>query len=203
MGGSTKMVELEHQHRDRLITLFTSAFSQYPLFEILLAHSEDRSGTEIRDIITFWVDIYLSNGYQLIGCIIDNMLIAGAMITPPDAEFDTKGIEELSKRLIDQIGQDMFVRLEDFENATESGLPLKTHHNLGILAVDPEFQRRGIGRLLIEHVSTEAALHATSSGVCLTTEALENVGYYQSLGFTTITQVTVHGIESWGMRLDL
>jgi ribosomal protein S18 acetylase RimI-like enzyme len=68
--------------------------------------------------------------------------------------------------------------------------------HLAFLATDPDFQRRGIGRRLMEHVLSRA--DADGTRVWLETSDPVNVPLYEKFGFTTITEARGgHGLPTF------
>ena len=197
--ASHKIDTLDAKHRQLLVALFCAAFEEYPLFRILFDESGDDYDRHLRDLMQFWVDIYIGNQLGLHGCFRKDKLAGAALVSPPGGGVYPNTLENLIERVVQQLGVDTFSKLEEFERRTEAALPTDTHHFLGILASDPQFQRQGVGRTLIEHVKRVARKSGGSSGICLTTEAVENVKYYELQGFRTISHVDVFGLQSWGM----
>nr|GAT45332.1 predicted protein [Mycena chlorophos] len=67
-----------------------------------------------------------------------------------------------------------------FESALGSGVKHNSWHLL-TLAVDPDFQRRGIGRMLVDVVAEQARPHRTP--LCVETTVERNLPFYENLGF--------------------
>ncbi|KAJ6484016.1 hypothetical protein C8R45DRAFT_999954 [Mycena sanguinolenta] len=82
--------------------------------------------------------------------------------------------------------------------------------HLQTLAVDPEYQRRGVAKLLVEAVAEKAKL--TQSSLCLECETETNIEVYRRLGFevmpkadaaeTIFTGVKGHSFPLWVMARE-
>lgn len=84
------------------------------------------------------------------------------------------------------------------ERATELGLSLRAFadhkptppfHYLQFLAVHPNHQGKGLGRVLVQHGQQRAA--ATGQGVYLESTNARNLPFYRSLGFEPIGEFTL------------
>ena len=109
----------------------------------------------------------------------------------PEVEGDTTSTdlppEELLRKLI------------ALREAIATHTPAEEHWYLQMVGTHPDWQRRGIGRQLIEH----GIQWARNDGVAvyLETETIENVSYYQHLGFVVRSEwdVAEGGPHMWGM----
>jgi GNAT superfamily N-acetyltransferase len=93
-------------------------------------------------------------------------------------------------------GPGPMVRGLRFSAIQDKGHPAEEHVFLWFLAVDPNHQRKGIGRLLLARVFEEAA-----APVYLDTSNPANVPYYASFGFEEIGRAPLpRGATLWFMR---
>lgn len=88
-------------------------------------------------------------------------------------------------------------RIAEWLGDWEKRDPDTDHWHLGPIAVSPEFQKRGIGRLLLQHFCAKV----DESGVqaYLETDHPENVGFYEKSGFSVTNQAVVLGVPNWFM----
>ena len=78
----------------------------------------------------------------------------------------------------------------------DTGHPSEPHAFLWFLAVDPDHQRSGVGRALLERVFEDA-----EAPVYLDTTNPDNVPYYASFGFEEIGRAPLpRGATMWFMR---
>jgi GNAT superfamily N-acetyltransferase len=80
--------------------------------------------------------------------------------------------------------------------------PTTPHYYLGAVGTRRDHRRRGVGRALLAPVIDRAA--ATGFDVFLETSAVENLEFYEQLGFVTASESTVPGggPPVWVMRRD-
>jgi ribosomal protein S18 acetylase RimI-like enzyme len=71
------------------------------------------------------------------------------------------------------------------------------HYYLFVLGVDPDFQRRGVGRRLLDELNTEA--DAASVPCYLETDKPTSVALYRSVGYEVTTEEDVPGVPGMHM----
>lgn len=121
-------------------------------------------------------------------------VVAFAMWVPPgrpEVEVEPTSTETPSDELIAK-----FVALRQ---ALDANTPDEDHWYLQMVGTHPDWQRRGIGSVLIEEGLGWAMRDGL--GVYLETETAENVAYYRHLGFAVRTEwdVDTGGPHMWGM----
>lgn len=74
------------------------------------------------------------------------------------------------------------------------------HSHLGPIAVQPEFQRRGIGAKLMEYYCS--ILDQSAEVGYLETDRYENIKFYDKFSFRVIAEFQALGVPNWSMRRD-
>jgi len=65
-----------------------------------------------------------------------------------------------------------------------------------MLGIRKDFQGRGLGRSLVEHIKHLVRNHPVSTGICLNTETEGNVPVYERFGFTIIHEAEQDGLHT-------
>lgn len=73
--------------------------------------------------------------------------------------------------------------------------PTTPHWHLGPLAVDPEWQKKGVGTQLLQFVCKQGA----GDNLYLETDKQSNVNLYEKFGFSTLATPTILKTPSWVM----
>lgn len=89
-------------------------------------------------------------------------------------------------------------RLGKWLSIWEKHDPKSAHLHLGPIGVDPNLQRRHVGRLLME----QYCLASDQAGIAgyLETDRPENVKFYSRFGFETVEEVSVLGVRNFLMH---
>ena len=91
------------------------------------------------------------------------------------------------------------LKWERYENESDLDAPTEPHVFLGVIGVHPDFQGRGLARVLLDEVARISRRHADSHGVCLNTESAANVALYEHMGYQVIGHRTVDTLQTWCM----
>ena len=98
-----------------------------------------------------------------------------------------------------QLGSDARERYEQWVHIWGPINVAEPNIHVNMLGVPPQYQGRGLGRLLLERVHAMSREHPESRGVSLTTESAANVPFYQRLGYGLVGHGRIGpGLESWG-----
>lgn len=102
----------------------------------------------------------------------------------------------IGPRFVQFLG-DAAPRVVEWLGEWEKRDPDTDHWHLGPIAVSPEFQKRGIGRLLMQHFC--ARVDESGVQAYLETDRPENVSFYEKSGFLVTDQAIVLGVPNWFM----
>jgi ribosomal protein S18 acetylase RimI-like enzyme len=95
--------------------------------------------------------------------------------------------------------QDLGDRFDDYDRATAPFGEPRPHHYLGVLAVDPDLQGRGIGARLVGAFCALADGDPASAGVALDTSDPANLDWYARFGFTAMGSGPVGPATVWSL----
>ena len=117
---------------------------------------------------------------------------AGALWFPPSENPHLQGREQLFEMLsILPAGPVSWLRGSRSEAATRKHHPSEPHYYLNVLAVDPDYQRRGYGAALIAPMLERADAERMPS--YLETQRESNVPYYARFGFELTKRIELPG----------
>lgn len=80
-------------------------------------------------------------------------------------------------------------RYIQYFNDVQSSLPNKAHRTVSLIGIHPEFQKQGLGRLLMEAVHQQVSDDAQSIGVFLDTGNTRYLTFYESLGYERFADI--------------
>lgn len=118
-------------------------------------------------------------------------------VDSPGCQFS--GVEKLrlTPGMIRGFGLRSAVRVGKWLSVWSKHDPKESHSHLGPIAVDPEVQGRGVGRMLMELYCEK--LDGIGKAGYLETDRPDNVAFYRRFGFETTTEGSVLGVPNFFM----
>jgi len=118
------------------------------------------------------------------------------MVKPGECQPSRRHVLKALPRLLAATGTRM-PRVLKYLSFLEKFDPEERHLHLGPFAVDPEFQRNGIGSHLLNYFSD----YVDRQGVAafLETNKATNVRLYKGYGFSTINEASLFDVPTWFM----
>lgn len=190
-----KISKVADPRSDELIELLARAYRTNPIQiaafggsgekELLLNREHFRACTEIA---------LLGNWYA----VLDGSRIVGAfhMVRFPRCRLSSDQQEAIGARLAESLGE-AAPRVMEWMDEWAKRDPDTDHWHLGPIAALPEYQKRGIGRLMMEHFC--ARVDETGAHAYLETDRLENLSFYEKSEFMVTDEAIVLGIPNWFM----
>lgn len=196
-----KLQRLTRKEKSEAVEVLASAFHDYPVMRFVLKTKGEEYARQLKALMEFYCEARLAKNRPVLGIRKEDLLVAVALIDEtslrPWAEMQSELL-----RLKGIIGEEAYSRLELYERLSSRGEPSTPHHFLGMIAVRPEHQGKGYSRVLMDAVKHMSAEDPQSSGVCLSTEDLENVRLYKHFGYQIIAEIDIEGLHSWCMFLS-
>lgn len=90
--------------------------------------------------------------------------------------------------------------LSRYDAATMKQRPREKHFYLTMIGVSPEKQGQGIGKMVISTIHKMVTDDPEVSSICLDTENLKNVLYYEHLGYSLIHEAKISSISIYCMK---
>ena len=210
------MVEYKRYDRlyeDEVLKVLTESFVNYPLFWGVF---EDRfkSGTELRSFYErlmkgiFRATVRKDDCYM---CIADGKVKAVVIVVKPSDKplgFWDYAVSGMAG-IIARIGIRDTLRFMEMSDKTEivvRSIPEPRWH-LYFLAVDPEYQKQGIGSAVIQDFLIPLVRSNGGNLITVTTNSEKNVAFYIDNGFRLVKEETLEcnakSIGNWTFRMDL
>jgi GNAT superfamily N-acetyltransferase len=193
---NTKIIDrLSAGDREQIVDVLAAAFINYPAMKFMLGRECPEGDDQLRALVGFYTDSRLINEAPVLGIRIDDTIRAVCLVSEPTSP-SSDAVDVLHTEIRATLGEAAYARMERFEDTSDAMEPEEDYHFIGMLAVHPDFQGRGLGPLLVKRVK-EISRSAGSDGVCLTTEDARNLPIYERLGFSIRTEADVDELHTW------
>jgi len=194
----SQVSHLETSNIEEAARVLSQAFVRYPVTNYLFEGVENGQD-RFRVMFEYLINSRIVRNSPVLGCHHGDKLVGVAVVSEPGEGYTNPELDAQWDHASAFMGEISMHRFEKYGDLCDETLPTWPHHYLGILGVLPQFQGKGIGRLLLETVLDEAKKHTTSRGVCLNTESERNLPFYGKSGFQVFNDIDVDSIHTWGM----
>ena len=192
------IIRLNTTHIEEAAGVLRQAFAHYPITQYMFEGAQsgpDRFGV----MFEYLINSRLVQNSPVLGYRIDGELVGVAVLSEPGEGYTTPELDAQWDNASAVMGDVAMERFNKYGDLCDETIPTGPYHYLGILGVLPKCQGAGIGRQLLNEVLEEAQSHPESKGVCLNTEAKQNLPFYNQSGFTVYKGIPVDSIHTWGM----
>ncbi len=177
--------------------VLTRAFTGYPMMDYLFGSFQDPQPWIRRVFLltirwrieTGWPGLAAESGGRILGVLLGE----GPGEPPASGAFD----EEFEAFARDA-GCEARSRFEAYEQIKDAHKPEGDHYYITAVGVDTDARGRGICRLLMEQIHTEADSRGVPSG--LDTQLASNVNLYEHMGYKVIAEERLGDLPIWFMQ---
>lgn len=196
-GFATQVVELGPEQRPEAADLLTRALASYPTMRWIC--DADRRGFEERLRAIYRVSLAMQHreGQPSLGLLDGGRLVAVAVVHDPGRRLTARSALAGLVGSVLSPARSTLARGHRYETAIARERPRDPHHFLSVIGVEPERQRQGHGRVLMDALHARAARDPGSAGVCLDTCDPRNRRYYESFGYGLHARCTTGPLEQW------
>lgn len=179
-----------------LTAVFALAFIHDPMMRWSVVGTRDPS-----DLLTRCFSYFLEIAIDL-GLVWETAAGAGAAVWIPPGGCDASEVHPWNQPRILELCDDGGERYESFWNWVDEHQPDESVWLLDSIAVDPSFQGRGYGKVLVEAGQSRAAV--AGCGIVLSTGTERNIPIYTNCGFRIVDHADAPdgGPHVWFMRCD-
>ena len=189
--------DLDRTKKIAALDVLCAAFYNYPVPRYVIDATACDYHGKLRELIDFFVEGRLTRSVPLIGLYDSNDLLGVAVVSPPQEAPVPRELELCQDRVERQLGPEAMARFERYEKACEATDPGHVAHYLGMIAVRPDTQGRGLGRQLIDAVKARVRSDSISTGVTLNTELASHLPFYEKMGFIKGSEADLGSLHTW------
>ncbi len=172
-------------------SLLYHAYRHEPTFAYLF--EADRPGYDhrVRATVRELVKQHFLQEQPALGLLLDDRLIAVALIAPPQRRLDVTESWAWRMRMLLSAGFRCTRRYLDYHAAVLGCLPPGPYHVLPLMGVHPRYQGRHYGEQLLEALHDWCADDPHSEGLVIDTGNPRYLHFYQRQGYQELGQIAV------------
>jgi GNAT superfamily N-acetyltransferase len=183
---------------DEAITVLCDAFRDYPVMRYVLGTAGDYE-RRLRTLVGFFVSARVFREEPVLGSRDETgTLVAAAIVTLPGERVPPEPLAVRREEVWAELGPAERARYDTYGAACAPFAVQQPHHHLNMIGVRRSHAGRGFGGRLLDAVHRMAADDEGSFGVSLTTEARQNLAFYEQFGYRIIGYARVpRAFETW------
>lgn len=177
----------------QVTSLFQVAFIDDPGLQHICDHH--RKGYERRLGVWFGaiLQMQLANCQPILGIKVNETYVACSILTAPHAKLQASTLMRWTWIIITQAGFRCFWQTMRHIMKIAPYQPKTGHYRLEFIAVHPDYQGKGYGRMLLDKIHQMSQSDAHSQGVWLETTLPDNIGLYVHVGYVIEKRLMMSG----------
>lgn len=191
------LIDIPRQRRDETVEVYARAFAGDPLMRHLFPDHGPENLDPLRALFCLAYEFRRIRNEPLKGILENDRLVGAAAIALPDPTETPVELDAVLAAFERSVGAEAAARLRRYGEIGDAHRLDPPHLYLVCLAVHPEAQGRGYGRMLLEETQRLSESHPTSTGVALDTENPANVALYEHVGYHVVSQDHIDNIPIW------
>ena len=172
-------------------SLLYNAYRHEPTFAYLFEADRPGYDQRVRATVRELVNQHLLQDQPALGLLLDDRLIAVALIAPPQRRLDVTESWAWRMRMLLTAGFRCTRRYLDYHAAVLGCLPPGAFHVLPLMGVHPQFQGQHYGEQLLEALQNWCAADTASQGLVIDTGNARYLNFYERQGYEDIGQVAI------------
>jgi len=189
------IVRLDDTARNEAQSILYHAYRNEPTFQYLFDHRKPGYDQRVRATVRELIDLYFEYNQDAIGVMVDNTLVAVAFVGEPELRMNLAEQFSWRIRMVLTTGFASTRRYLDYHEKIRDMLPQPQAHQLPLMGVDPKYQNRGYGRLLLKTVERLCGENPRGTGLVLDTGNSRYLPFYESEGFRSLGKIRLGDYE--------
>jgi GNAT superfamily N-acetyltransferase len=193
------VVRLDERFNRQARSLLYHSYKDEPTFKYLLDAHRPGYKQRIRATIRELIRLHMDRGEFVFGVIhkAEDRLLGVAFFSDLQLKM------EISKQLVWRLkmiltagfaGTRRFVK---YFNDVQESLPPKNHRMVSPIGIHPDFQKQGLGKLLLESIHAISDQDDNSIGLFLDTGNNRYLDFYRSLGYEVFTELPLGQLKEF------
>lgn len=189
------IVRLDETAANEARSILYHAYRNEPTFQYLFDHRRPGYEQRVRATVRELIDLYFELNQDAVGVMVNDTLVAVAFIGDPELRMNLADQLSWRIRMVLTTGFASTRRYLDYHEEIRNLLPQPLAHQLPLMGVNPAYQNRGYGRLLLKTVERLCSENPRGSGLVLDTGNSRYLPFYESEGFRSLGKIKLGDFE--------
>jgi len=186
-----ELVRLDERNSRQARSLLYHSYRNEPTFRYLLNAERPGYRQRIRATIRELIFLHFERGETVLGVLdkASQRLLGVVFVSDVGLKMDISQQLRWRLKMTLTAGFEATRRFISYYNDVQSSLPDKHHRLVSLIGIHPEFQKRGLGRMLMEAVHELTEKDHESIGLFLDTGNTRYLSFYESLGYRSFAEL--------------
>ncbi|WP_111496854.1 GNAT family N-acetyltransferase [Marinobacter bohaiensis] len=202
-GVRPEVVRLDPSAINEAKSILVKAYRHEPTFHHLFNERQPGYDRRVRATVRELINLYRELDQDAVGIMLDNTLVAVAFLGDPELRLNLTDRLSWRLRMTLTAGLASTRRYIDYHEQIRARLPKEGVHQLPLMGVDPKYQNRGYGRLLLEAVERLCRDNPRGNGLVLDTGNSRYLQFYESLGFRNLGEIRLGELREYVLYRDV
>ncbi|MDZ5605400.1 GNAT family N-acetyltransferase [Pseudomonas sp. RP23018S] len=189
--SETQVCMLDGGFAREVRALLLQAYAPEPTYTYLFDAKRAGYQRRLKAVIKEWVRQHFNFNLPAIGLLVEDRLVAVALIVPPQRRLGVADSWAWRLRMILGAGLRSTRRYLDYQGALSTWLPSDQVHVLPLLGIHPDFQGEHYANQLLQVVHSWCAEDPQTEGVVLNTSNPHAMLFLQRLNYQMLGEVPV------------
>ena len=193
------VVRLDDRFNRQARSLLYHSYKDDPTFKFLLDAHRPGYKQRIRATIRELIRLHIDRGEFVFGVIhkAEDRLLGVAFFSDLQLKMDISKQLFWRLKMILTAGFEGTRRFVEYFNDVQESLPSKNHRMVSLIGIHPDFQKQGLGKLLLESIHAITDQDENSIGLFLDTGNNRYLDFYKSLHYEVFTELPLGQLKEF------
>lgn len=193
------VIQLDERADRQARSLLYQSYRHEPTFQYLLDAHRPGYKQRIRATIRELIRLHFERGEVALGVVDrkERRILGVAFVSDVGLKMDISKQFRWRLKMTLTAGFEGTRRFIQYYNDVQNSLPPKNHRMVSLIGIHPEFQKQGLGRVLMEAVHEMTDHDQHSIGLFLDTGNNRYLEFYRSLGYQRFADIPVGELKEY------
>lgn len=194
-----EVVRIDDRFSRQARSLLYHSYKDEPTFKYLLDAHRPGYSQRIRATIRELIRLHLDRGEFVFGVMHKKQqrLLGVAFFSDLELKMDISKQFMWRMKMVLTAGFEGTRRFVQYFNEVQESLPAKNHRMVSLIGIHPDFQKQGLGKLLLETIHEMTDKDQNSIGLFLDTGNNRYLEFYKTLGYEIFTELPLGPVQEY------